>query len=95
MKNSVMLIGRPTTQLDDNNSFRIVVSEKTYNNATREWEHDTQYFECVCDQKVVSRAKWGIQVGKQIALEGRLKTKDNGTVYILVQDLFMIDRTND
>ena len=91
MRNSVMLIGRPLSAIDENNSFNLRGTEREYNQATMEWEEDTQVFECVCTDKVLKKAEGNIRPLKRIALDGRLKTKPNGQVYISVSDLFLID----
>lgn len=92
MRNSVMLIGRPTTDLQDGNTFVLYVSETTYNKTTQKWEDERQFFNCVCAPEVLERAKRGVVYAKQIALDGKLKTNEKGQIYIYVNDLFLIDR---
>ena len=100
MKNSVMLIGRPAAnpvQNEKATAFDLVVTEKTMNKETNQWEDDTQRFRCVCeDKKLNTRIMNNVQKGKQVAIDGKLRVIDGqfGCV-IMITDLFLIDRPND
>lgn len=100
MRNSVMLIGRPAatpTQNGNTTTFDLIVTERTMNKETHEWEDETQRFRCVGENKALNeRIMNFVQKGKRIAIDGKLRVIDEHFgCHIIINDLFIIDWEKD
>lgn len=98
MRNSVMLIGRPTQkpqyfEFDNNDkkaTFKLSVKE-TYKDALGETKELTQDFFCVGYGRIAERLKL-VRQNQEIAVDGRLDVSaDDGKAIIQVNDLFVIE----
>lgn len=98
MRNSVMLIGRPTQkpqyfEFDDNDkkaTFTLAVTE-TYKDSFGEMREVTQKIFCVGYGRIAERLKL-VRQSQEIAVDGRLDVStDNGKAIIQVNDLFVIE----
>ena len=100
MRNSVMLIGRPTTDPTINEKFGIaaftlLVTEQVMNKQTHEWEQDSFSIRCSCDnEKLTKRIADNIRKGYRVAIDGKIQPID-GSFYISIHDLFIIDKPNE
>ena len=105
MKNSVMLIGSPTTPeiIDGKNHtkkavFRIKVIERK-KNENNEWVCYTNVFDCIGENAVAERIAREVKSGKRIAIDGSLRSVEwnddkgirHNEVKVVVRDLFNID----
>lgn len=98
MRNSVMLIGRPTQkpqyfELDNNDkkaTFTLSVTEN-YKDASGETIEVKQKIFCVGYGRIAERIKL-VRQSQEIAVDGRLDVStDDGKAVIQVNDLFVIE----
>lgn len=95
MRNSVMLIGRPTQkpqyfELDNKSEFTLAVTEN-YKDASGETIEVTQKIFCVGYGRIAERLKL-VRQSQEIAVDGRLDVStDDGKAIIQVNDLFVIE----
>lgn len=94
MRNNVMLIGRPTEDvLECPVVFKLVVAEKIRDKETKDYKDYVQTFKCVCEnEKTASRMMGRVQKGKQIAIDGSLRTDNEFHCEIVINDFFLIDK---
>ena len=107
LENSVHLIGRPGMDPEvrivgnrKNVRFSLATNDYTYNE-NHELERTTSWHNIVAWGKIAEQAEKYIKKGKQIALEGRLKTrvyekdgKKNYFTEITMNEFLLIDRSS-
>lgn len=107
LENSVQLIGRPGMDPEVRNvgnrknvRFSLATNDYTYNE-NHELERTTSWHNIVAWGKIAEQAEKYIKKGKQIALEGRLKTrvyekdgKKNYFTEITMNEFLLIDRSS-
>ena len=107
LENSVQLIGRPGMDPEvrivgnrKNVRFSLATNDYTYNE-NHELERTTSWHNIVAWGKIAEQAEKYIKKGKQIALEGRLKTrvyekdgKKNYFTEITMNEFLLIDRSS-
>ena len=107
LENSVQLIGRPggdpeVRNLGDRKNVRFTLATHDYTyNENHELERTTSWHNIVAWGKIAEQAEKYIKKGKQIALEGRLKTrvyekdgKKNYFTEITMNEFLLIDRSS-
>ena len=107
LENSVQLIGRPGMDPEVRNvgnrknvRFSLATNDYAYNE-NHELERTTSWHNIVAWGKIAEQAEKYIKKGKQIALEGRLKTrvyekdgKKNYFTEITMNEFLLIDRSS-